>query len=276
VYSFADDLISQTRYDAAGVPTTSYVQADGFGSTRWLTNAAGVITDAVDYDAFGNEIGRSGTTEVEHLYRGEAFDPNVGFYYLRARWMDPRVGRFTQVDPFCGVETDPTSRHRYLYAHASPISHLDPSGLITLGELGTAMNIAARQSLTSVGSYRVVIQKTGCLLVEAIVEETITHGIYVFLDELDNNKPYVGKTKNDLDRRMRQHTTEGARRVGQVIARINVQGGKGDLQVIEQLIYDVLSGGQPNSLSNTIRPLSERRPSKAELRKRLAAIKLCK
>lgn len=33
-YTFADELVSQTRYDAAGMPATSYVQADGFGSTR--------------------------------------------------------------------------------------------------------------------------------------------------------------------------------------------------------------------------------------------------
>ncbi|WP_395789156.1 putative Ig domain-containing protein [Aquimonas sp.] len=152
VYSFADDLISQTRYDAAGVPTTSYVQADGFGSTRWLTNAAGVITDAVDYDAFGNEIGRSGTTEVEHLYRGEAFDPNVGFYYLRARWMDPRVGRFTQMDPFWGFSVDPRSLHKYVVNHQDPINRVDPSGMISLGYVIQAGVSVVTSSVARVGS----------------------------------------------------------------------------------------------------------------------------
>ncbi len=42
-----------------------------------------MITDAIDYDAFGVEIGRSGTTDIEHLYRGERFDANVSFYDLR-------------------------------------------------------------------------------------------------------------------------------------------------------------------------------------------------
>jgi len=90
-YTFADDLVSQTRYTEGSTPTTRFIQADGFGSTRWLTDVAGTITDSIDYDAFGVEIGRSGTTDIEHLYRGEAFDPNVGFYYLRARWMDPML-----------------------------------------------------------------------------------------------------------------------------------------------------------------------------------------
>ncbi len=79
-YTFADDLVSQTRYDSAGTPVTSYIQADGFGSTRWLTDNTGTITDSIDYDAFGVEIRRSGTAELEHLYRGERFDANVGFY----------------------------------------------------------------------------------------------------------------------------------------------------------------------------------------------------
>ncbi len=138
VYAFADDLISQTRYDTAGIATTSYVQADGFGSTRWLTNAAGVITDAVDYDAFGNEIGRSGTTAVEHLYRSEAFDPNVGFYYLRARWMDPSVGRFTQQDAFAGLPSSPQSLNKYGFTHSDPINNSDPSGYTNLAESSVA------------------------------------------------------------------------------------------------------------------------------------------
>jgi RHS repeat-associated protein len=141
VYSFADDLISQTRYDAADTATTSYVQADGFGSTRWLTDATGAITDQIDYDAFGNEISRSGSTAIVHLYRGEAFDPNVGFYYLRARWMDPANGRFTQQDAFAGFGSDPMSLHKYLYAHSNAPNFSDPSGYVSLAEQSAAMNV---------------------------------------------------------------------------------------------------------------------------------------
>jgi len=103
VFSFGDELLSQTRFDANGVPSTVWLQTDGFGSTRAATDASGSVIDQIDYDAFGNKIGRSGSTAIEHLYRGEAFDPNVGLYYLRARWMDPSVGRFLTQDPFEGL-----------------------------------------------------------------------------------------------------------------------------------------------------------------------------
>jgi RHS repeat-associated protein len=82
-------------------------------------------------DAFGVEIRRSGSTDVEHLYRGEAFDPNVGFYYLRARWMDPRTGRFTQQDRWAGRVNDPLTLNKYLYAHANPVDGWDPTGFFT-------------------------------------------------------------------------------------------------------------------------------------------------
>jgi hypothetical protein len=77
-FTFADELISQTRYDATGIPATTFVQADGFGSTRWLSGCEPAqITDSIDFDAFGNEIARSGTTDLEHLYRGERWDANL-------------------------------------------------------------------------------------------------------------------------------------------------------------------------------------------------------
>jgi len=146
-FTFADELLSQTRYDG-GTPTTRFIQVDGFGSTRWLTDTTGAISDTIDYDAFGNEIGRTGTTNVEHLYRGEAFDPNVGFYYLRARYMDPSQGRFMGMDSFAGNTSDPASLHRYLYANANPVSYVDPSGMFSLMEVSVAQDI--RMTLSNI------------------------------------------------------------------------------------------------------------------------------
>jgi RHS repeat-associated protein len=128
VLTFGDDLIAQTRYDQAGTPTHRTVHADGFGSTRFLTDAAATITDTWSYDAFGNEIARTGTTPTEHLYRGEQFDPNLGFYYLRARYYDPSSGRFTGMDTFGGFTMDPMSLHKYTYANSDPVLYSDPSG----------------------------------------------------------------------------------------------------------------------------------------------------
>jgi RHS repeat-associated protein len=140
-YVYGDDLISQNRGDL------SYYLYDGQLSTRQLIDDTGVVTDSYDYDAFGNLLNSSGTTVNNYRYTGEQFDPNAGFYYLRARYYDQGTGRFTSVDPYSGNMHEPVTLHRYLYAGNNPVMNRDPSGeVFTLGELSAANSI--RSSLT--------------------------------------------------------------------------------------------------------------------------------
>ncbi len=139
-YIFGDGLVSETRDG-----TTRYVIQDGSGDTRALTDTGGAVTDTYAYDAWGTVIRQTGSTPTTHLYRGERLDPNLGFYYLRARWMDPTVGRFTQMDSYQGNERAPASLHKYLYANADPVNNVDPTGhsAAGLGQQAAAVGIAA-------------------------------------------------------------------------------------------------------------------------------------
>ncbi|HAF12797.1 MAG TPA: hypothetical protein DCK99_03665, partial [Blastocatellia bacterium] len=85
-------------------------------------------------DAFGNLISRTGTTANDYLYSGEQFDSSLGFYYLRARYLNPASGRFWTADSFEGTSRDPVSLHKYLYSQANPANRLDPSGNASLAE----------------------------------------------------------------------------------------------------------------------------------------------
>ena len=123
-YTHGHDLISQTRPGTG----TRFYEYDGQLSTRHLTDTSGAVTDAYTFDAFGVMLASVGTTANAYLYAGEQLDPNVGFYYLRARYYDPSVGRFTSTDPEQGSVFDPVSLHRYLYANADPVNNGDPSG----------------------------------------------------------------------------------------------------------------------------------------------------
>ncbi len=135
-YTYGLDRISQTRSGSG----TRFYQYDGQHSVRELTDAAGVVSDTYTYDAFGLLLARTGTTANDYLYAGERFDPNIGFYYLRARYYNPASGRFLTVDPFDGSIFDPPSLHRYLYANADPIDGRDPTGEFTMIEM---MNVCA-------------------------------------------------------------------------------------------------------------------------------------
>lgn len=126
-YVFGHDLISQ-RQLIGGSWTTSYFGYDG-GSVRFLTDASGAITDTYNYDAFGALVSNTGSTPNDYLFVGEQFDANVGFYYLRARYMNPFNGRFVTRDTHEGTIFDPLTLHKYLYVANDPVNKIDPSGL---------------------------------------------------------------------------------------------------------------------------------------------------
>lgn len=101
---------------------------DGHGSVRQLRSSTGTVTDAYDYDAFGNLINQTGSTPNNYLFAGEQYDPATGLYYSRARYLNGTTGRFWTTDTYEGSTYEPTSLHRYLYSSANPVNRVDPSG----------------------------------------------------------------------------------------------------------------------------------------------------
>jgi len=88
----------------------------------------GNVTDTYTYDAFGNQISKTGTTANVFLYDGEQIDTNTGFYNLRARWMNPSIGRFQNMDMFEGSKGNPLSLHKYTFGSNDSTNRIDPSG----------------------------------------------------------------------------------------------------------------------------------------------------
>ena len=136
IYSYGDDLINQQRPE--GNFTYGY---DGLGSTRILTDTTGTVQNSYGYQAFGESDYQIGSIPNNYLFTGEQYDHNVGFYYLRARYYNPSIGRFSQMDTFPGMQFEPKSLHKYLYTHADPINNIDPSGNISLSQTGVAQNL---------------------------------------------------------------------------------------------------------------------------------------
>jgi RHS repeat-associated protein len=121
-----------------GLETALYL-ADGHSGVRQLIDLAGTVQAAMRYDAFGSSEMKVGPWANANVigYRGERFDASLGHYYLRARFYNPRTGRFSAMDSFAGNQADPLQLMRYGYASLNPISNLDPSGLFTIsGFLG--------------------------------------------------------------------------------------------------------------------------------------------
>ena len=119
--------------------------------------ATAVPTDAgeaskLTKSAFGELLGHSGSDPQPYAFTGEPYDPNLGFQYHRARWMDPRVGRFVGMDPFGGRTYDPATLHRYHYAKLRPVDTIDPSGEEGLPSLLMGFGIKAVLARMALGS----------------------------------------------------------------------------------------------------------------------------
>ena len=69
-----------------------------------MTNVLGSVKNYYEYDAFGNQINVNGNDINPFRYTGQYFDGETGGYYLRARYYDPLIGRFTQADTHWNID----------------------------------------------------------------------------------------------------------------------------------------------------------------------------
>lgn len=98
----------------------------------------------IEYDDFGN------STDIKDGfgYDGEKLDV-TGNIYLRARYYNPRIGQFVQIDAYRGTQEDITSQNRYTYCLNNQYKYTDPSGHI--GILGVLLGYEATKYLVAGG-----------------------------------------------------------------------------------------------------------------------------
>jgi RHS repeat-associated protein len=153
-YVYSLEVISQTRSNTQKI----YYAHDGNGSVRALTDPAGAVTDTDDYDALGNIVHSTGSTPNNYLFAGEQFDPDLGLYYNRARYLNVSTGRFWSRDTDEGFDGTPLSLHKYLYTSADPVNFKDPSGLddISPADLPAVFSVCTRSRATTSMSRNLV------------------------------------------------------------------------------------------------------------------------
>ena len=110
---------------------------------NYTVDSRGDVIDFGDtdyfYDAFGNV--QTQTDPNPFGYCGEYFDQETGFIYLRNRYYDPTIGRFTQEDPIRD------GSNWYAYCANNPTSFVDPLGLDAI--IITNNEAASKQGHTS-------------------------------------------------------------------------------------------------------------------------------
>jgi RHS repeat-associated protein len=149
-----DALVAE--YDSAGTMTARYVHgsnADGDDPLAWdsgatrrylisdqqgsviaLADASGTAPTLNTYDEYG--IPGAGN-QGRFQYTGQAWLPELGMYYYKARIYSPTLGRFMQTDPVGYAD----QFNLYGYVGNDPVNLTDPTGEIRLDRNGNPIFI---------------------------------------------------------------------------------------------------------------------------------------
>jgi RHS repeat-associated protein len=115
--------------------TVHYFVTDHLGSTTKLINTNGSEYSEMKYLSWGMDNMTPPGIGTSFKYTGQR-QAEAGLYFYNARYYDPELGRFIQVDTFIpshaprGVASrgNPLAWDRYAYAFNNPITYNDPTG----------------------------------------------------------------------------------------------------------------------------------------------------
>ena len=113
------DLIAS---DAESARTYYHYASDEMSSITHIVGAEQILNH-YEYDAWGNATVCEETVENRFRFNGQQYDPITQQYYLRARFYNPVIARFTQEDTYRG-----DGLNLYAYCRNNPVFYVDPSG----------------------------------------------------------------------------------------------------------------------------------------------------
>jgi RHS repeat-associated protein len=106
-----------------------FTHTDHLGTPQLLTNSAGTVVWAADYEPFGEATVTTATIENNLRFPGQYYDAETQLHYNYFRNYDFSTGRYVQSDPIGlddGVNT-------YNYVLGNPLKYFDTQGLSACG-----------------------------------------------------------------------------------------------------------------------------------------------
>ncbi len=111
-------IASSNEYDK----TFYHYASDEMGSITHIAQGIDILNQ-YEYDAWGEVVNQTETVSNRFKFNGQQLDPITQQYYLRARYYNPVIARFTQEDTYRG-----DGLNLYAYCRNNPVSYVDPSG----------------------------------------------------------------------------------------------------------------------------------------------------
>ena len=104
-----------------------YYHPDHLGSSSYITNLDGEVSQHIEYVPFGEVFleERNNTWNTPYLFNAKEFDEETGMYYYGARYYEPRLSLWMSTDP---LQEKYPNINTYCYTINNPIIFIDPDG----------------------------------------------------------------------------------------------------------------------------------------------------
>ncbi|WP_292778201.1 Calx-beta domain-containing protein [Nostoc sp. NMS9] len=158
----------------------NYYDADAIGSTVGLTGTDGSYVNRYSYLPFGENLTKVEGVANPFEYVGQwgVMDEGNGLDFMRARFYDSNLGRFTAIDPI-GLNGGDTNFYGYVFN--SPITFIDPSGFALIPSLPIKV-----VSLIGAVAAGVALTAATPAVVTAATAAAVAAGISVAVSEVIN------------------------------------------------------------------------------------------
>ena len=130
---------TQTELDSQGktVSKCRWYVYDGLGSVVGEVDVNGSLTSSPKYDVYGLVRSNAGTASSAMGFvggLGHLSEAGTGLIYMKARYYDPALGRFSSEDPsYNGINW-------FVYCDNNPVNEVDRSGKIGEGLVGAIIS----------------------------------------------------------------------------------------------------------------------------------------
>ena len=111
---------------ASGIEKEIYwFHPDHLGSSSYITGTDGEVTQNIEYFPSGETFveNHRNSNHSPYKFNGKELDAETGYYYYGARYYNPRVSLWLNVDPLAEQTMEP-----YIYCGNHPINYIDPDG----------------------------------------------------------------------------------------------------------------------------------------------------
>ena len=119
------------------------------GSVTHVVDADGIVLNHYTYDAWGNLTAQEEAVPNRFKFTGQQLDPVTQQYYLRTRFYNPVIARFTQEDTYRG-----DGLNLYAYCANRPTHYIDPTGHWCGTKQDVFNKLAAERGLNHLTSWQ--------------------------------------------------------------------------------------------------------------------------